>query len=198
MADTAIVGFFYVNSMKIKLRRIKVCKKKNPSCVQGMDRQIYLSGHSLASRGSASLGQPRDAKLWPSGQISLSIPDTHVKFLYYQSGQPPFILSLASLSFSNHHQQRVVYNCDTHSYKKCDLQSCRVESYGERKKMQMESWIDPIDKVDVTLNICITTTASRSNFLRCIYRNCMYNYNCMNGQQIQTVSVLWHFGFRVF
>ena len=28
--------------MKIKLRSIKACEKKNPSCVSGMDRQICL------------------------------------------------------------------------------------------------------------------------------------------------------------
>ena len=43
MADAAIVAFFSVNSIKIKLRRIKACKKKNPSFVSGMDRQICLS-----------------------------------------------------------------------------------------------------------------------------------------------------------
>ena len=68
------------NSMKIKLRRIKACKKKNLTCVSGMDRQICPSGHSLAS-----LGEPRDAKLRPSGQICLSVPDTHVRFLYSQN-----------------------------------------------------------------------------------------------------------------
>ena len=33
MADAAIVAFFQVNSIKIKLRRITGCKKKNPSFV---------------------------------------------------------------------------------------------------------------------------------------------------------------------
>ena len=58
MANAAIVVFLYVNSMKIKLPRIKACKKKIPSCMLGMDRQICPTGHSLAS-----LGEPRDAKL---------------------------------------------------------------------------------------------------------------------------------------
>ena len=61
--------------MKIKLCRIKACKKKNPLCVSGMDRQICPSGHSLASRG-----KPHDAKMRPLGQIS--IPDTRQILIY--------------------------------------------------------------------------------------------------------------------
>ena len=54
--------------MKIKLRRIKAYKKKNVSCLSGMDRQICPSGHSLASLGEPCdakllLSEPRDAKM---------------------------------------------------------------------------------------------------------------------------------------
>ena len=42
-----------------------------------MDRQICPEGHILASRGS-----PSDAKLWPEGQICLSIPDTNDGFFF--------------------------------------------------------------------------------------------------------------------
>ena len=41
--NATIVAFFKVNSMKIKLSRIKVCKKKNLTCVSGIDRQICPS-----------------------------------------------------------------------------------------------------------------------------------------------------------
>ena len=43
--------------MKIKPRCLKVCKKKNLSCVIDMDRQICPSSHRLASRA-----EPCDAK----------------------------------------------------------------------------------------------------------------------------------------
>ena len=42
-----------------------------------MDRQICPVGHILASRGSQS-----DAKLWPEGQICLSIPYTNDGFFF--------------------------------------------------------------------------------------------------------------------
>ena len=42
-----------------------------------MDRQICHEGHILASRGS-----PSDAKLWPEGQICLSIPHTNDGFFF--------------------------------------------------------------------------------------------------------------------
>ena len=42
-----------------------------------MDRQICPEGHILASRGS-----PSDAKLWPEGQICLSIPYTNDGFFF--------------------------------------------------------------------------------------------------------------------
>ena len=57
MAD-AIAMFFKASVMKINSHCIKVCKKKNLTCMSGMDRQICPLGHSLAS-----LGEPRDAKL---------------------------------------------------------------------------------------------------------------------------------------
>ena len=50
---------------------------KNLTWVSGMDRQICPEGHILASRGS-----PSDAKLWPEGQICLSIPDTNDGFFF--------------------------------------------------------------------------------------------------------------------
>ena len=57
--------------------------------MKGMQEKDSISGvredeksaprdHSLAS-----LGKPRDVRQWPSGQIFLSAPHTHNRYLYY-------------------------------------------------------------------------------------------------------------------
>ena len=58
MVDNEILAFFSLNVAKIKHYCIKVCKKKNLTCVLGMDRKICPSGHSLESHN-----EPCNAKL---------------------------------------------------------------------------------------------------------------------------------------
>ena len=54
------VGFLKVKMDLLKGWHPKLCKKKNPTCVRGYDRQFCPSGHCLASGGSAvTLGKNR-------------------------------------------------------------------------------------------------------------------------------------------